>query len=86
MKQREKILNRIEQCIKNISLGKIEKINLSDRIQEDLGIDSMGVTDMVFSLEDEFKIEISDKDLVEIKIINDIINLVIFKAISQRPP
>lgn len=82
MEQRDDILKRIERCIKEISMGKIDSINNSDRIEEDLGIDSMGATDLVFSLEDEFRIEISDKELFEILKVNDIIDLVIDKLDS----
>lgn len=82
MEQGVDILKRIERCIKEISMGKIDSINISDRIEEDLGIDSMGATDLVFSLEDEFRIAISDKELFEIKNVKDIIDLVIGKRDS----
>jgi acyl carrier protein len=79
MNKREEIHNKIAQCIKNITMGKINKINNFDKIEEDLGIDSMGITEMLFTLEDLFKIEISDDDLSGIKIVDDIIDLIITK-------
>lgn len=77
--EKEIIMNRIADCIKEVSLGRITSINYNDRIEEDLGIDSMGATDMVFSLEDAFSISISDSELFEIKTINDIVELVMQK-------
>jgi acyl carrier protein len=77
--KKEIIMTRIADCIKEVSLGKITSINSNDRIQEDLGIDSMGATDMVFSLEDAFSISISDSELFEIKTIDDIVELVLKK-------
>lgn len=79
MMERENIMSRIEKCIKEVSLGKITSINDNSRIEEDLGIDSMGATDMVFSLEDEFCISISDSELFKIKTVNDIVELIIRK-------
>ena len=79
MNKREEIHNKIAQCIKDITMGKINKINNFDKIEEDLGIDSMGITEMLFTLEDLFKIEISDDDLSGIKIVDDIIDLIITK-------
>jgi acyl carrier protein len=77
--EREIIMSRIADCLKEVSLGKITTINDNDRIEEDLGIDSMGATDLVFSLEDEFSISISDSELFEIKTINDIAKLIQIK-------
>lgn len=77
--QRESIVTRVADCIKDVSMGKIVSVNCSDRIEEDLGIDSMGATDMVFRLEDEFDIRISDSELFDIKTINDIVELVLRK-------
>lgn len=83
MEKQEDIFNRIEECIKNITLGKIDTINYFDRIEQDLGIDSMGVTELVFTLEDVFNIEISDDDVSEIKIVKDIVKFINSKSISE---
>ena len=79
MNKREEIHNKIAQCIKDITMGKINKINNFDKIEEDLGIDSMGITEMILALEELFKIEISDDDWPGIKIVDDIIDLIITK-------
>jgi acyl carrier protein len=79
MNKREEIHNKIAQCIKDITMGKINKINNFDKIEEDLGIDSMGITEMILTLEELFKIEISDDDWPGIKIVDDLIDLIITK-------
>lgn len=77
--KRDTILKKIAQCIEKISLGKINSVTFTDRIEEDLGIDSMSTTELVFSLEENFKIDISDNELFNIKTINDLVSLVLEK-------
>jgi len=77
--ERKAIFDRVGNCLKEISLGKITSINCTDRLTEDLGIDSMGATDMVFSLEDEFAVEISDQELLSVKTIDDVVELILLK-------
>lgn len=79
MMQRDSIMDRVAECIKKVTLGKVDTVNCNDRIEEDLGIDSMGATEMVFSLEDEFDTSISDSELFEIKTVEDIIELLLKK-------
>lgn len=50
------------------------EITPDKHLVKDLDIDSFGLMDMVISFEDEFNIEIPDRDLRQFVIVNDIIN------------
>lgn len=51
-----------------------EEISLHDRLQEDLGADSLDAVEVVMEIEEKFKIEISDSQAESIKTVNDLIN------------
>lgn len=50
------------------------EITPDKHLVKDLEIDSFGLMDMVISFEDEFNIEIPDRDLRHFVTVNDIIN------------
>ena len=49
----------------------------------DLGIDSLGLAELMFDIDDEFKIEISDEQMVKLNTVGDLIEQ-IEQAISGR--
>jgi acyl carrier protein len=71
----------------NESLEKIKKIlqenNLNldistikpDSKLSDLGVDSLGLVQMIFEIEESLGITLSDKDLENLKTVDDIMNL-----------
>ena len=43
---------------------------------KDLGIDSIELVDIVFNMEEEFGIEFEDEELLALKTVSDLVNLV----------
>ena len=83
----EAVCETITKCIKNLFAGRIKTINSTDRLEEDLNIDSMSATELVFCLEEEFGVEISDNEMFEMKTVQNIVDLIIQKTeqiISDR--
>lgn len=62
-------MENLEERIKDIMAKSflIERSRLEDdaRLEEDLGVDSLGVFEMVINLEDEFGFELHDKELLK---------------------
>lgn len=61
-----------------------QKINISDCsfLKEDLGLDSISIVQVLTQICHEFKIDIlsiSDFDLIQLKTVNDLINLIMIK-------
>ena len=52
------------------------KITLQSDIQNDIGLESIDTINILFGLEDEFDIEISDQDMEDIKTVRDIVTYV----------
>lgn len=60
------------------SLSAVEKINPSDSLQEDIGMDSLGLVMLLFSIEDSFSIELQESDMnpYDLITVGDVIELV----------
>ena len=55
----------------------ISKIDLNSRLGDDLSMDSFNSIEIVFELEEEFKIKISDVEIVKARIVKDIVDYVV---------
>ena len=53
-----------------------DSITADSSIVEDLGADSLGIVDLVMSLEDEFDTEIPDEAIEGIKTVGDIVHYI----------
>lgn len=53
-----------------------DKVTMDASIIDDLGADSLGVVDLVMSLEEEFDIEIPDEEVENIKLVKDIVKYI----------
>ncbi len=51
-----------------------EKIQLSTKFQQDLGIDSLSIFEIVMELEDVYRIEIPTEDLEELISVADLVD------------
>lgn len=73
----------IEKQVKEILAKRLNieqgKISPESKLVEDLGMDSFGAIEVVFELEDRFKIEIPEKDLAEAKKVEDIVKYIYSK-------
>jgi len=52
----------------------VEKIKLSSKFKEDLGIDSLDIFEIVTEVEEQYAIEIPTEDLEDIRVVADLIN------------
>lgn len=75
-KDTEAIEKRVIQILADKLDIDAEKIKPESKLMEDLGMDSFGAIEMVFELEEAFGINISDKDLEKIKVVNDVIEYI----------
>ena len=53
-----------------------DAIEISTRLEDDLGADSLDVVDLLMSLEDEFDVEIQDEDVEKIRTVGDIVTYI----------
>jgi len=70
--EEKEILKKLEKIISKKTNEKVQK----NSTLKDLGIDSLDVLDLIGDVEDSFKIEVSDDELMNLKNINDIMILV----------
>ena len=53
-----------------------EKISAEKEIVKDLGADSLDVVEMLMNLEEEFSVTIPDEEAVNIKTVQDVVDLI----------
>jgi len=53
-----------------------EEIKLESNFQDDLGIDSLDIFEVIMELEDEFDIQIPNEDLENLKTVEDLVNYI----------
>lgn len=73
-------MQTIEDKIKNIvamQLGfKIDQVEESSDIQDDLGADSLDCVELLMAMEEEFGIEIPDEDALKLKTVKDVVEYI----------
>lgn len=65
--------DKIKEALSDKLNGKELTLDSSFR---DLGIDSLDLVDLVFALEEEIGTEFEDEELLSIKTVNDLLNLI----------
>lgn len=55
---------------------KPEAIALESDVVKDLGADSLGVVELLISLEDDYGISIPEDDIVNVKTVKDIVDMI----------
>ena len=67
----------VEERLKNVIVKELkvdpDKIKGDSSLADDLGVDSADMVDLLFAIEDEFDIEISDDEVEEYQKFNDIV-------------
>ena len=77
MAQKEEVVSKIKELIKN-SLGvKEEEITPDSSFIDDLGADSLDIVELVMLIEKEFDIEIPDEDAEKISTVQDAIDYIL---------
>lgn len=70
----------IEKGVKEILAKRLnistDKILRNSDFKDDLGMDSFGAIEVMFEIEDRFGIEVQEKELIEIKKVEDMINYI----------
>ena len=74
----------VEAKVRSILSGKLDaapdKVVLSARLVEDLGMDSFKAIEMVFELEDVFNLKIPDEDIASAVRVQDIVDYILKKV------
>jgi len=74
-KKNNEIIDKIKKILLEVGTNKdIEKIKIDSQLEKDLGIDSFGALEALFSLEQAFGITISDRDFSKVKTVRDVVN------------
>ncbi|KEI01955.1 acyl carrier protein [Clostridium botulinum] len=50
-----------------------EEIKLESNFQDDLGVDSLDIFEIVMEIEDEFDLEIPNEDIEDVKTVQDLV-------------
>ena len=60
----------------------LEKVTDDALLIDDLGADSLGVFEMIINIEDDFGVEIEDKEMLKLRTVGDAINVI--KPLLQK--
>jgi acyl carrier protein len=74
----------IEKGVKEILAKRLNidenRILKTSNLKDDLGMDSFGAIEVMFEIEDRFGISVEEKDLLDVKIIQDMIDYIAKKV------
>jgi len=73
-------LDKVKTLLSNQLGLKEEKIKAESKVVEDLGADSLDIVELLMLLEDEFGIEVSEEEAVNLKTVSDIVNIIDSRA------
>ena len=74
----DKIKDRLSSKLKDQTLTKESSF-------KDLGIDSLDLVDLVFELEEEIGVEFQDDELLKVKTVQDLLDLIDTKNRGENP-
>ena len=80
----EDMLERIKKILSRMMKVKEAKVALESNLRDDLGVDSVDIWDISSRMEEEFKIEVKENDLLGITTVQDVVNLVKAKLQTKR--
>ena len=70
------VLDKIKEILAEQLSVDPEKITMDSLLEEDLDADSLDAIDIVMSIEDEFRIEVPDEVIADMKSVGDIVNFI----------
>lgn len=70
------ILDKIKEILAEQLSVDPDKITMDSLLEEDLDADSLDAIDIVMSIEDEFRIEVPDEVIADMKSVGDIVNFI----------
>lgn len=81
--KQDNIIKRVKEILSEKLDFPVEMINSDSLLVDNLGMDSVGALEVIFSIEEEFEIKISRKNHVNIKTFQDIIRYIIEQIETQ---
>jgi acyl carrier protein len=72
----EWIEKRVIRCISDVVCIDEDKINKSDNMIDNLGMDSLDGVELIMALEEEFGIEIPDEDTEKVYTVQDVLDYI----------
>lgn len=80
---KEEILSRItDVLVRSFDLNR-DEIHPTTHLFEDLDLDSIDAIDLVVGLEEETGLDISEEELVQIRVVQDVVDLV-YRRIGEQ--
>ncbi|KAI9491845.1 acyl carrier protein-like protein, partial [Zychaea mexicana] len=73
---RETVETRVLDIVKGFDKVESSKVNATSNFINDLGLDSLDAVEVVMAIEEEFGVEIPDKDADEIKSVEQAIDYI----------
>jgi len=77
MIQKSEIETKIKSALSGFLKVEPSKIKGNSLLREELGLDSMDTIELVFELEDNFNIQISDDDIMGFKTMDDVVEYIV---------
>ena len=81
----EEIVSKIVQALANYLKRDPASITEAHHLRDDLGLDSMAVIELLFEIEDKFKIQIPDQDLPGLSTVGSVAVYVQKRLASPQP-
>ena len=75
-------MDEIKKIISEAFFIEPERITEDSLLKEDLGIDSLDATSLVLDIEKKYDIRVSNEELLKIKYVKDVINLLKEKGVK----
>ncbi|KAI7874558.1 acyl carrier protein [Lichtheimia hyalospora FSU 10163] len=80
---RENVESRVVDIVKGFDKVDASKVTNASNFINDLGLDSLDAVEVVMAIEEEFGVEIPDKEADEIKSVNQAIDYIASRADAQ---
>ena len=79
--KRDEVLETVKKLMGKVMMTLSHaQVKEEDRLIDDLGMDSMAAVDLVFALEDNYQIQITDEEAGNVKTVHEVIDLVLQKV------
>ncbi|OQA55596.1 MAG: Acyl carrier protein [Candidatus Omnitrophica bacterium ADurb.Bin277] len=73
---KEQIFLKIRKALAKLLKVSEGEISMEASLKDDLGIDSVDNLDLLFAIEDGFKLKISEEEAVQLRTVSDVVELI----------
>lgn len=77
-------IEKLKEQRRSVQPIKVPEQILLDNSIEDLGIDSLGILEIIMAIEDEYSLDIPDEETEGLHIVSDLIDLVMHKLAEKE--